>query len=72
MNQLNEVQIVANGKTFKVKEGIPLSEFLASINLPIKNVVVEHNYIALSPLDIKKTVIKNGDIFEIVQIVSGG
>ena len=72
MEQSKNVQIVANGKTFNVNEGISLPEFLKSINLSIKNVVVERNQIALSPMDAKKTLIEDGDSLEIVRIVAGG
>lgn len=72
MEQSKNVQIVANGKTFNVNEGISLPEFLESINLSIKNVVVERNQIALSPMNAKKTLIEDGDSLEIVRIVAGG
>lgn len=72
MNESNLVSIVANGKSFDVCDGLPLPEFLESINLSIKNVVVERNRIALSPGDANKTLIENGDTLEIIRIVAGG
>ncbi len=72
MEESKLVQIVANGKTFNVSEGISLPQFLESINLSIKNVVVERNRIALSPMDAKNTLIEDGDSLEIVRIVAGG
>ncbi len=72
MEESKLVQIVANGKTFNVREGISLPQFLESINLSIKNVVVERNRIALSPMDAKNTLIEDGDSLEIVRIVAGG
>ena len=72
MDQSKHVRVVANGKTFNVCEGISLPKFLESINLSIKNVVVERNPNALSPMDAKKTLIEDGDSLEIVRIVAGG
>ena len=72
MEESKLAQIVANGKTFNVREGISLPQFLESINLSIKNVVVERNRIALSPMDAKNTLIEDGDSLEIVRIVAGG
>jgi len=72
MEQSNNIQIVANGKTFNVNEGISLPEFLESINLSIKTVVVERNQMALSPMDAKNILIEDGDSLEIVRVVAGG
>lgn len=72
MDQSKHVRIIANGKPFSVCAGTSLPEFLESINLSIKNVVVERNQIALSPMDAKKTLIEDGDSLEIVRIVAGG
>ena len=72
MPQSKHVRIIANGKSFNLNEGTTLPEFLESINLSPKNVVVERNQIALSPSDARKTLIEDGDSLEIVRIVAGG
>lgn len=72
MEQSKKIQIIANGKTFNVSEGISLPEFLETINLSIKTVVVERNQMALSPMDAKNILIQDGDSLEIVRVVAGG
>ena len=72
MEQSKNIQIVANGKTFNVSEGVSLPEFLESINLSIKTVVVERNQMPLSPMDAKNILIEDGDSLEIVRVVAGG
>ena len=66
------MKITANNETFSLDPGTPLPDFLHSLELNPDLVVVERNEEALTPAEIRQTILEDGDRLEIVQIVAGG
>lgn len=66
------ISITANGKHFEIASGSSLPDFLASLELSPERVVVERNGQALTPADVRKTQLQDGDSLEIIRIVAGG
>ena len=66
------ITIKANGETFQVQPHTTLPEFLASLQLASERVIVERNRAALTPGEVRNTVLADGDTLEIVNIVAGG
>ena len=66
------ITLTANGETFQVQSHTTLPEFLASLQLACERVIVERNRAALTPGEVKNTVLADGDTLEIVNIVAGG
>lgn len=69
---MSQINITANGQSFKVAPNCPLPDFLESQGLPRDRVVVEYNGHAVTPQAIDKIVLEEGDRLEIVRIVAGG
>ena len=66
------ITIVANGKDYKVSQGITLTEFVRSLELSLDHLVVERNRAALTPNEARQTTLEDGDQLELVRIVAGG
>jgi len=66
------IHIQANGDPFEIEGDTTLPDFLESIELSPERVVVERNRCALTPSELKKTRLADGDQLEIVRIVAGG
>jgi len=65
--------ITINGKsTDKYSEELSVEELLEKLSLANSLTIVELNKIALKKKDHQKTLIKDRDIIEIVQIAAGG
>lgn len=64
--------VLANGKKLEACLPCPLEEFLRSLQLPPRSVVVEHNGQAVPPSEFAQRQINDGDRLEIVRIVAGG
>ena len=65
-------RITANGKTHDLPHGQTLDQFLRSVGLEPKLVVVERNGLALTPAEARTAVLAPDDVLEIVRIVAGG
>lgn len=66
------ISITANGKRHDIPAGQRLDEFLLSVGLQPKLVVVERNGLALTPGEARSASLAAGDVLEIVRIVAGG
>ncbi|MGH8016709.1 MAG: sulfur carrier protein ThiS [Opitutaceae bacterium] len=66
------ITITANGSLYEVPARQPLDAFIESLGLVPKQVVVERNRTALTPLEARQTLLNDGDVLEIVRIVAGG
>ena len=66
------ITITANGRRYDIPPGQRLDEFLGTVGLQPKLVVVERNGLALTPGEARTTVLAGGDVLEIVRIVAGG
>ncbi len=61
--------LTINGKPEEFQESLSLKQLLALKNLPQKNMIAEINGQILTQED---TLLKNGDIIELIQMVGGG
>jgi len=66
------MKIQLNGKSHQIPAAMPLSDFLASIDLGGKPVVVELNEGAVFPRDYPVTQVEDGSRVEIVVLAAGG
>lgn len=66
------MNIILNGKPTEVQTLGSITEFLESIGLAGKPVVVEHNKVAVFPRDYSQTQLAESDQIEIVNIAAGG
>jgi len=66
------IQIIVNGETREVPEGIGVSALLSHLNLPADRVAIERNLEILPRSQWVKTAVQPGDRYEIVHLVGGG
>ncbi len=66
------IAITANGKRYDVPAGQKLDDFIVTVGLQPKLVVVERNGMALTPAEARSAVLAADDVLEIVRIVAGG
>lgn len=66
------MQITANGKARPVEAGWTVSEFIESIGLNPKYVIVELNGEALERARFAELALNEGDRIEVVRAVAGG
>ena len=66
------MQMTINGEARDVPDGATLGQFLASINLPSRLVVVERNGEIVARDQYEQTALHAGDVLEIVQMMAGG
>lgn len=64
--------IVLNGKEREVSDGITVTDLVASLGYSNRQVVVEYNRDALDRTLYNATVLREGDVIEIVRAVAGG
>jgi len=67
-----EIQIVVNGETRAVPEGLPIPGLLAHLGLPADRVAIERNLEILPRSQWAATIVVSGDRYEIVHLVGGG
>jgi len=68
----NPIQIVVNGETREVPEGLEVSALLSHLGLPAARVAIERNLEILPRFAWGATTVRSGDRFEIVHLVGGG
>jgi thiamine biosynthesis protein ThiS len=66
------IQIVVNGETREVPEGLEVSALLSHLGLPAGRVAIERNLEILPRSEWVKTAVQAGDRYEIVHLVGGG
>lgn len=66
------ITITANGKPYRIAPAQRLDEFLASVGLQPRQVIVERNGTALTPGEAREATLSANDVLEIVRIVAGG
>ena len=68
----SDVQIVVNGETREVPEGLGVSALVSHLGLPIDRVAIERNLEILPRSQWGATAVQAGDRYEIVHLVGGG
>ena len=64
--------ITVNGKEFSPEQPVTVAEYLEANQYQINRIAVELNYEILPKNTYASTVLKDGDILEIVSFVGGG
>jgi sulfur carrier protein len=67
-----EIQIVVNGESRVVPEGLGVPALLSHLGLPAERVAIERNLEILPRTAWSATTIQPGDKYEIVHLVGGG
>ena len=68
----NEIEIVVNGQSKKLKEGCSLNQLIDNLGISNKSISVAINGDVIEKSQIKKYILKNQDRVEIVHAVGGG
>lgn len=66
------MKIIANGQSYELPDGQALPAFLEGRGLVPARVAVERNGAAMTPAEVRTTVLADGDRLEIVRVVAGG
>ena len=64
--------VIANGNEISLQLPATIEQFLLSLELLPRSVVVEHNGVAVAPSEFSTRQLGAGDRLEIVKIVAGG
>jgi len=67
-----EVRIRVNGEEVLLPTGSSVVELLARLEVSLPRVAVERNREILPKKDYPATVLRDGDVFEVVELVGGG
>jgi sulfur carrier protein len=65
-------RIKLNGESRTVEAVANLADLLRTLDVPLKNLVVEHNGVVLTPEQYQSTPLTDGDTLELVRFVGGG
>jgi sulfur carrier protein len=66
------IQIVVNGETREVPQGLVVPGLLTHLGFPADRVAIERNLEILPRSEWTRTSVQPGDRYEIVQLVGGG
>ena len=70
--RLSDMDVVVNGETRQVPDGLTVAGLLEALQVVPERVVVELNLTILKRAELAGAVLKDGDQVEIVQFVGGG
>tara|TARA_B100001245_G_C22655678_1_gene321689 strand:- start:119 stop:349 length:231 start_codon:yes stop_codon:yes gene_type:complete len=68
----NNIEIILNGESKKVKEHLPLNQLIDNLGISNKSIAVAINENVIEKSEIEKYILKNQDRIEIVHAVGGG
>ena len=68
----NKIKIKVNGKIMLFNESILLSELIKNLKIPLNKVAIEINKKIIDKKKIKKIMINDKDVLEIVHFIGGG
>ena len=72
MKKIKKIKIKLNGRNKSVDHGSNLNELVNKLNIPIKKVAIEFNKEIIDKKKVKKIILNNNDIIEIVHFIGGG
>ena len=72
MKKIKKIKIKVNGRNKSVDHGSNLNELVNKLNIPIKKVAIEFNKEIIDKKKVKKIILNNNDIIEIVHFIGGG
>lgn len=64
--------ISVNGEASAEADGLTLGVYLAKADYPISRIAVEYNGVIVPKANYKETLLRDGDVLEIVHFVGGG
>jgi sulfur carrier protein len=67
-----EVQVRVNGEEIRLSAGASVSALLERLGVSLPRVAVERNREILPKKEYSATVLCDGDVFEVVELVGGG
>tara|TARA_B100000524_G_scaffold201682_1_gene105078 strand:- start:213 stop:431 length:219 start_codon:yes stop_codon:yes gene_type:complete len=72
MKKIKKIKIKLNGKIRTINQFYSLNKLVHDLNVPINKVAIELNNEIINKKKIKKIMLKNNDIIEIVHFIGGG
>jgi thiamine biosynthesis protein ThiS len=66
------IQLTVNGKPQKLEKSISVKAYLEQENYKLVQIAVELNEVILSKSQYEETLLKEGDILEVLSFVGGG
>jgi sulfur carrier protein len=66
------IRLQVNGKPVELDAETPLPDYLAKLGVDPRAVAVEHNGAIIERAAFAQTVLRDGDVVEIVRMVGGG
>lgn len=66
------IRLQVNGKPVELDTETPLPDYLAKLGVDPRAVAVEHNGVIIERASFAQTVLRDGDMVEIVRMVGGG
>jgi sulfur carrier protein len=64
--------ILLNGDRYELAAPVTVAELLARLDIDARRVAVEHNLVVIKRADLDQTLVRDGDVVEIVNFVGGG
>ena len=69
---MSEVAVRVNGEDLRLPDGMSVSALLDRLGVSLARVAVERNREILPKREYPATVVREGDVFEVVELVGGG
>ncbi len=66
------IELEVNGKRVELDGETPLLDYIARLGVDPRAVAVEHNGVIVERAAFARTVLRGGDVVEIVRMVGGG
>ena len=67
-----ELQVTVNGESLRVPAGASVADLLERLRVATPRVAVERNREIVPKANYRGTVLSEGDVFEVVELVGGG
>ena len=72
MNKKNKIKIKVNGKYLIISQKTTIHDLINTTNFPIDKIAIELNKKIIDKKKVKKTILNNKDVIEIVHFIGGG
>ena len=72
MKKKNKIKIKVNGKYLFIKQKTSVKDLITILKVPLSKVAIEMNKEILDKKKLKKKILKNKDIIEVVHFIGGG
>ena len=72
MNKKNKIKIKINGKYLIISQKTTIHDLINTTNFSIDKIAIEINKKIIDKKKVKKTILNNKDVIEIVHFIGGG